>query len=194
MQTPKTAPLILASTLNWNGSLGSSWLLATNWNELAVPANGNALIFPAAATSLAMTNDITLGSAFDSLTFQRNGYTLSGNAFSVTNGITGIGSNTINAAITLNASQQFNFGGSLGALNVGSNALSLLPNGSTLTIGGPISGNGQLRADGSGQITTFSGTSTFSGNTTIATGAILQVNGSIPSPITANGRLAGTGS
>ena len=64
---------------------------------------------------------------------------------------------------------------------------------STLTLSGPISGNGGLTKEGGGRLV-LSGASTFTGSTTVSSG-ILAVNGSILSDVTvqSGGTLGGNG-
>ena len=113
-------PLTASGTIRtWDdGGADANFSTAANWSPDGVPANGDDLVFPAAAPAT-VTNDLS-SRTFDSLSFPA-GVTLAGNAFTLTGGITlsnsgaGRSAVTITANITLGANQTFDCasGGSL---------------------------------------------------------------------------------
>lgn len=104
-----------AITRTWDGGGGTAaFNNAANWNPDGVPANGDDLVFPAAAPDT-VSNDLT-SRTFASLSFPA-GTTIAGNSFTLTGGITtsagGIrGAVTIEPAVTLGANQSFTCNGS----------------------------------------------------------------------------------
>lgn len=90
------APTVHAAgnTCLWNGSVDGSFSNASNWTNCgAVAPNAtDSLEFPATANTYALTNDLTAGTVFDSITFNgalttptcaASSYTISGNSFSI---------------------------------------------------------------------------------------------------------------
>jgi hypothetical protein len=70
---------------------------AGNW-DTGVLVNGDAVVFPAAASNKSNTNDLA-GLSLASVTFQNNGYTISGNSLAVTGSFA---SNVISLTNTIN--------------------------------------------------------------------------------------------
>ena len=154
------------STNNW--STGLDWA--------ATPSNGSNLIF-AGTTRLANSNNslTSVGSIlFDS---SAGAFTLSGNALTISGGITNSSSSTqtINLNLTLGAAQQFNASsGNLvvnGTINNGGNALTVTGSSNT-SLGGVVSGGGGLVKTGNGTLT-VSGNSTYGGGTTVSAGTLI---------------------
>jgi autotransporter-associated beta strand protein len=99
-----SAPNGQAATLIWNGGAApnGNWSLAANWFGLGTPANGDTVIFQGAA-GLNNTNNIA-GLTLSQIQFRNGGFSLVGNAFTLTNSIlctNTVGTNTIFANITL---------------------------------------------------------------------------------------------
>ncbi len=157
---------------DWNGSVGTNWGTAANWN--ALPANGADLNFGLLSATNTTSNNNSLTS-IDSITFQgAQAFKLQGNALTLG---TGNGSGT---AITNNSSQTqtISFGGTgltlatgnqiqrwiaaTAGLNVTSkvvlNGTSLGLHGTgTITLSSAISGNGNSNQTGSIVIGDFGG-------------------------------------
>lgn len=101
-----------AATRTWTGAANGNWSNAANWGGVA-PAAGDALVFPASASTFATNNDLSAGTSFASLAFQA-GYTVNGNAFTVTNGMSVTsGTASINPVVTAAGAQTWNVDGNL---------------------------------------------------------------------------------
>ncbi len=153
-----------AATLSWSGAspTTSNWSDIQNWGFAGTPATGDILIFPGAQPRLANVNDIA------SLTVSEirfvgtsGGYTISGNALTVTNGITATNTAGVNA-IANNIALA-----SVGLINVGS--------GASLTLSGGVSGSVGVTKSGLGTLTYSGGANTYSG-VTIALEGTLELN------------------
>ena len=90
----------LADTKTWTGAVDAFWSNAGNWTGGA-PAAGDRLVFPVGAANPAMRNDYAVGTTFYDITWYGTGYTIIGNAFGLTNGISNSGTNTISVAVAL---------------------------------------------------------------------------------------------
>ena len=81
-----------AANKTWDGGSGvdSAWLTAANWDLDAAPVSNDALIF-AGATRLGPVNDFAANGLFNGITFNAGAgaFTLSGNAITLTTGLTG---------------------------------------------------------------------------------------------------------
>ncbi len=64
---------LVLTTSTWSGAVDSSWSTAGNWDN--PPATGYDLVFPAGASNLTNTNDLSAGMSFNSLTVSGSGYT-----------------------------------------------------------------------------------------------------------------------
>ena len=166
---------VTAATRTWNGSVSTLWSEPANWDEHAVPANGDDLLFPRGA-NFTSVNDLPSGLLVHSITVNANGMRISGNAI-----VLDVGGVTVNnqfvsgqisglldfRSLTLNASQTWSSsshaeGMSAGNVNV---------NGKTLRI---TSGSyGLLPPTGTGSIINFAETSAFPSTWT----GTLTVNG-----------------
>ncbi|MCE9563254.1 MAG: autotransporter-associated beta strand repeat-containing protein [Planctomycetes bacterium] len=106
---------ITPATFAWTGSGGGGLFSnANNWNDAltgltSTPGAGDRLIFPLNGPSPpgTVTNDLTAGTAFNSITFLSAGWTINGNTIGITSAIhdtTNIaGTNTINAPLSFAA-------------------------------------------------------------------------------------------
>ena len=122
-----------SQTDTWSGAgADNNWNTAANWDN-AVTTGGDDLIFPTSA-KLGPVNNFT-GLQIDSITLNATGYVISGNALTITNGITdNAGSNTISIPLALGASQTFQ-NNAAGTTNTESGTIAM-GNGESLTIGG----------------------------------------------------------
>jgi fibronectin-binding autotransporter adhesin len=166
-----------AASFDWTGSSG-------NWTTGfgSAPTNGSALTFSAAGGGAA-TNDLaalTVASvAFNS---GAGSFTNSGNAFTISNGITNNATTVqvFSNAITLGAAQTFNAAsGALtfaGNITNGGNLLTLTV-ASNATVSGMVSGDGGLTKLGAGTAT-ISGANTFSGAVSVTAGALRATHSS----------------
>jgi autotransporter-associated beta strand protein len=158
-----------ATTRVWSGADAGRplWSDPLNWVGNSIPTAGMDLFFPAGASQLTMTNDLPSGTAFNSLTFQAGGYTLTGSAITLgTGGLTttepggsGASATNINVPITLATGNPVPFtstyaGTTLLVTNtVSIDGATLLINGSgTTTITGRVSGAQGITKNGSGAL------------------------------------------
>jgi hypothetical protein len=144
----------IANSLTWTGSgNGTSWSDAKNWSEDVAPVSGDSLVFASGGTLLT-NNDIT-GLSVANIDIQGAGYTLGGNAISLTGGLTSeSGNNTYDIATTL-----------VGSPTIDDQA-------GDLTIESVLSG-ASLTVSGAG-IATFDDTDTYTGTTTLAAGVTID--------------------
>ena len=146
------------ATRTWSGTTNGNWNVDANWGGTK-PSAGDDLVFPASASNKSTTNDIAADTSFNSITFDGDGYTLSGNRITLVAGITQsvTSTNIISLAIILGADQ----------------IVDMQNSGGTLTISGIISnGAGDaLSKIGTGALT-LSGANTFTGGLTIKAGTV----------------------
>jgi len=109
-----SVPSLRAATRTWSGlGADTNWTTAANWDVL--PVAGDDLVFPngVPAGSLTNNNDFPVATAFQSITFSGNGYTLNGNSITLFSGGLAMtssaapGFNTINFAIALGGDVSF---------------------------------------------------------------------------------------
>src|SRR5262245_41378517 len=102
------------STETWSGedSNDSNWTSNDNWSGVGGAGAGDDLVFPESAARTTNTNDFDVNTSFNSLTFNGNGYVISGNQIVLANGVTnnpGPGAAPVfNPHILLGADQTFN--------------------------------------------------------------------------------------
>lgn len=154
----------VADTCTWTGAVDNTWSSGGNWtgcDNAGVPENGDTLAFPEAATNKSMNNDL-VGLSVTGLSFTGTGYTLGGNAFTIStvNALDATESVTIDANISYTA---FN--------------ASITPNvGKTVTINGISNftlGGGEVNIGSSGR----TGTVDFYGNITGSTAQLVAISG-----------------
>src|SRR5262249_46815996 len=148
------------------------------------PQTGDTLIFGPGAAQLTNVNDL-VGRTFNTIDFTSAGYSISGNAITLSGIIDAsgaTGANTFNLNLTLGAASTIKGGGigtsfsEGGTINNGGFLLTV--NGAasgTVTLGGAISGSGGLTDADLGTLI-VSGGNSYSGVTTLSASSILQVN------------------
>jgi autotransporter-associated beta strand protein len=165
LATLESAELGRAAVFTWSGGSGSSgnWSDSANWGFAGIPTNGDILIFPASTPRLININDIT-NLTLNQIRFvgASGGYNLSGNAFTLTNGIEATNTTVLNV-IKNNI-----------ALAVIDSPLNIGPG--IVLLGGTISGSVGVTKTGSGVLTYQSpGDNLYTGVTRVNAGT-LQLN------------------
>ena len=155
---------LVSRTDTWTGLGGdSNWSTAANWASGVAPIAGDDLVFPTGAARTSSVNDFVAGTNFNSITIDGAGFSFTGNAIQLDDGVTATyasGTSTIGLATNLTGNQ---------AIDVAA--------GGTLTLSGAISGSAAVTKTGAG-VLLLSATDTYSGATSV-TGGTLLVDGSI---------------
>jgi autotransporter-associated beta strand protein len=163
----------------WSGAASNLWSNNGNWD--VPPASGNGLVFPTGAANLTNSNDLTAGTSFASLTFSGSGYSLGGNAIALAGNLDAqaTGTDTVNLPISLAAATP---------------TASADQSGTTLMLGGVLSGSNGLTTQGTG-VVELSGANTYTGTTTVSAGTLLVDGTQAGSPVTVNSgaTLGGSG-
>jgi autotransporter-associated beta strand protein len=165
-------------TKTWSGASGVNynWNTAGNWVEAAVPATGDDLVFPTvSAGRYNSTNNIS-GLTLHLMTFTAGGYSVSGNALSLSAGVSNSSGApvTFNCPLTLTADQAFNLADNFVFTGNLTNNFALTVNSAaakTVAFQGIISGTGIISKAGFGSVT-FSATNTYTGGTTLSAGRL----------------------
>lgn len=167
-----------AAVKTWDGSSSGNWGTAANWTGNVAPVNGDDLVFPSGAANLANTNNYT-ALQVSSIVFTGSGYTLRGNALTVTNGISGqqaAGNNAVEFNVTLGRAQTFdcvNAGAAQTFTHITNGGFALTFAGSgNLTAGGVISGSGGVTKNGAGTLTYAGLRNTYTGTTRVNRGTL----------------------
>src|SRR5262249_8851733 len=139
---------VLLATRVWDGGgADANWTTAANWAGDVAPGAGDDLVFVGGAPRRADTHNTAAGTSFRSITFSGSGYSIGGNALTLTNGITAVnlsGTNTLNTAVTLAADE----------------TITSTYGGTTLTLGGALDNGGHLlTVDGTGDTSLTGGVS-----------------------------------
>jgi len=178
-----------AAVRTWDGGgTDANFSTAANWVGDVAPSPGDDLVFPAVAAQYTANNSFFFLTSFNSITFEGGAYTLTGNPLRLASGLNVLsGSQTINLAVTLTASQMFNASSGASAtivvLSVGSFTLTI-DGGGTIGIG-LISGSGPVIKNGLGAAAIIAASS-FSGPITV-NGGVFVVDANIPnSTVTVN--------
>jgi autotransporter-associated beta strand protein len=155
---PFVGPYVAAVVKTWTGALDGNWNTAGNWSPSGVPAAGDDLVFPTGAANLTMTNGISAGRSFNSITFTGSGYSVTGNSITLAgpiNASVASGTNTIGIAVAATAVRTIT-----------------VDSGTTLVMDGVISGtNGGLIKAGAGTLT-LGGANTCTGAVTVNAGTL----------------------
>ena len=182
-----------AAVRTWDGGgSDANWTTAANWVGDIAPVANDDLVFPATSAQFTTNNNFALLTNFRSITVEGGAYTIGGNLFRLSAGLTvQSGSLTVNTAITLNGAQVFNSGTAgtitLLGLSVGSSQLTI--EGDGITGIGLISGSGGVIKNGIG-VAAIIAASGFSGPLTLNNG-ILVIDANIPnSAVTVNSDLS----
>src|SRR5579883_1544427 len=156
---PRLEPLearVVLSTWTGGGTNGN-WSNGANWSG-GVPTNGSSLVFPANVTQLNAVNDLPAGTTFSSIEIDGAGYTFSGSAIILSQGITtkytsGVSTDAIDmqlgGAVTVGAGGELDLNGAL-----------------TGAAGLTLSGGGTLGLGGSAS-NTYAGTTAVNGASTL---------------------------
>ena len=155
-----------AATKTWSASPASgNWSNGANWVGGLAPVAGDGLVFPASSSIMSTTNDLANGISIASLTFDGNGYALSGNA--ITLAASGI-------ACTTGASPQTNHVGL--PIVLGATVTVNLTAGCELWLDGVVSGAfGIAKSGGSGNLR-FNAANSFTGTVVVNAGIVLVDN------------------
>lgn len=188
----------------WDGEVdgGSTtsnglWSTPANWVGDEAPAPGDYLHFPASATQLATTNDFAVNTPFAGLIFTGDGYTVTGAAIRLENGVVNEGlDNVLSLPLRLENSQVLVSTGTLridGAIDLQGNvatldgspgaALATASYGDSLVFAGPISGTGGILAAGTG-VVRLTAANTFAGTVEVAGGRLVLANSNVYSGVT----------
>ncbi|HEV8268743.1 MAG TPA: autotransporter-associated beta strand repeat-containing protein, partial [Thermoanaerobaculia bacterium] len=162
-----TAFSVAAASHTWSGAGGNAnWSTPANWSSGGAPTMGEtnvALTFPASPASYVSNNDVT-GLSVSGITVSDNGYGISGAPMTLTGNI------TFDAPAP--SSSAFDVPVSLGASTSGGDYWVTVPAaGSSLNVGGTVSGFGTLTKAGLGKLS-LSGANTYVGSTTISAGTL----------------------
>lgn len=176
-----------AATLRWTGAhaTSSDWSRGANWDSGTAPANDDILVFPAGAARLSNNNDLTgLRVATIRFTGAGGGYTISGNAITLTDGINAIntvaGNTVALARITLVNPLSFTVATAGLGLTIDSE---VRLNGNNLTgdatgfliLRGVVSGDGDVIKTGAGLLTVSGPVgNTFTGDLLVNAGRLVM--------------------
>jgi autotransporter-associated beta strand protein len=157
------ATTVYGVTLTWNGGGGGNgnWNDSANWGGSGIPVNGDILVFQG-TSGLSSTNNIS-GLTLNQILFNTGGFTLYGDAFTLTNSIMATntsGANTIAIPITLAVT----------------NVVIAVSNNVVLTLSGILSGSVGVTKSGLGSLTYQAGSSNPYTGTTFVSAGILQLN------------------
>ncbi|WZP00821.1 Ig-like domain repeat protein [Isosphaeraceae bacterium EP7] len=147
---------ITPATVTWTGAVSTLWSNTANWDTAAVPVAGDDLVFPSGTGRQNLTNDLTAGLSFNSITIH-NVYTLSGAAITLAGDLNipnanGVASYNLPTTMTTGV---INTTSALGGVS----------------LGGIISGSAGITKTGPGILYIGGDTSnTYTGTTTIVSG------------------------
>jgi hypothetical protein len=176
---------LVLSLDTWTGAgTDNLWMDGTNWSSGVAPVAGDALVFPSGAAQLTNVNNFAANTSFDFVDFSGSGYSVSGNAISLTAGI-----ETTFASGSAVSSINTTFAGA-----TDQTPAAFVQSGSSLDLTGTLTGTVGLNVQGGGtldvtQTNSLTGTTTVSGS-----GTTLLVDGTIgPVSIQSGSTLGGTG-
>ena len=179
--------------LIWTGGGGgnNTWSNRNNWQGNVTPATGQTLVFTGSA-SLTNVDNIS-GLSVASITFLTGGFTITGNALTISSNASGAGygygiagsnttgTNILNLNVTFSTTAPTIAQAAGGTLILGGNVANgglpvTVSDTGNVSIGGVISGAGGISATGAGTLV-LTGTNTYTGNTTISAGTLQTGNG-----------------
>ncbi len=173
-------PSLPAATRTWTSFLSGVWSDPGNWTPAGVPQNGDTLVF-GVFSGRTCSNDLA-NLSLNTITFTNNGYTITGNAVTLTQGIS---DNHIGAKNKVSCPIQFPTGGNIFSIGIGQlevagnitlnggGLLSIFVFDTPMTISGAISGNGDIGKFQPGDLyLTGTSANTYTGGTYIRGGAI----------------------
>jgi len=180
------------ATHTWTGAVSSLWSLDRNWvgGAPASTETNVALIFPNVAANFASLNDIpNLSIQSLNLSAAQSGYTLSGQAITLSGGLNtttppSIATN-ISFGITLNAAQSWLVSGKLalnGPITLGADLTLSMANASTTAFAGALSGPGGLSMVGG--TTVLSAANSYTGLTVVNSAGTLLLGAANAVPST----------
>ena len=191
------------ATKTWSGASGIdyNWGTAGNWVENAIPETADDVVLPSVTGSAINPQNNITGLSLHSVTFTGGGYTVAGNAVTITAGLTNSSGalNGFNLPMTLIGTQTFEltgnttFGGTLdhiSTLNV------TCASGKVSELQNVISGAGSFVKRGAGTLKISGPVNTYTGKTTVLAGILfidretsLGANPSVwtPNQLTLNG-------
>lgn len=203
-------PSTFAATVTWDGGgSDSNFSTAANWVGDIAPVSGDSLVFDCASTNKGPVNNMT-GATFASISFSGAcggvGFAVSGNAFTLTGGVTnsstGASHSFSNNIVLTGASQTFTNSTADSSVGFsGSNVTFTLDLGTTaLTFAGVgkfsmysnLSGSGAITKNGTGTLTLAGASSSYSGAITISAG-LLEVTGASALGSAASGTAVSSG-
>ena len=168
----------------WSGGSGttSNWSDTNNWVDHTAPVAGDNVIFPAGASRLTNTNDLTAGTQLGYIVIGAGGYTISGNAIDLSGTVDGsasAGNTAFNLSMTLTGASSVLTGSTGSDITLGQ---AINTGGFTLSVGGAagradftsnISGAGGVVVADGGGTTRFFATNSFGGGTTVTAGTLV---------------------
>ncbi len=156
-------PHAFAATKTWTGTAGDhKFSTAGNWSPSGAPSNGDTLVFDnTSVTDFAPDNDQT-GASYVALSFPGTGTTgfhLSGNAFTLTGGITNASNafSEIDNDVTISGNQTIDTGTSTG----------------TVYLNGVVDGSGNIAKSGAGFLDLVGDNSGYTGTITASAGILV---------------------
>ena len=168
---------VTSSPKVWSGAVNNLWSTGGNWNTGIAPVNGDELRFPDSASNRTMTNDLS-GLVLQSVTILSSPYTINGNGFSVTGGMSlcCFPNTVINVPVTLAATQTVNASAQFNA-PVDVNGFTVTWGGSPSVLSGGLIGAGTVNVAGALLLPTAT---PFSGTFTLQQFGSLNVDGAVP--------------
>jgi len=168
----------------WSGDAGdSNWMSGANWVGGVAPSAGDNLFFPDNVPQTDTNNNLPAGTSFGSINITGSGYTLAGNAITLTSGVSDSGLDAVlSVPITLGASQGISNSSSgtltVGTIDLNGHQLRLEATYATILVEGQVSGAGDLvvpRWYGYGTVI-LSEANTYTGTTQVDGGNLIIRN------------------
>lgn len=178
-----------AATCTWTaGGSDDNFSTTSNWSGCGglAPQNGDDLVFPVTASSVAPINDLS-GRSFTSMTFNgvsASTYTVTGNALTITSAITDNSSATsastsiltditLGGTVTISGTHASTGGDALGFNNIALSTNNLTISTIHANVAGALSGSGSLALTSGGTLLVTSASPSYTGSMTVASGSYL---------------------